>query len=229
MSSMLRTSAIVLVAVVTALFVEDKLHGSSKDKENELAQRLEELEQAQRQSGELSRHSASETARQRAQEAGNRRVALAPKPVARHEEKDEAADSAEEAEEAPSARAEVEPARTDGEMRSAIEGVFAADPVDPSWSVEARRRAQQGLERALPEGSAALSVRCGGSMCRIETRHHGMDEYHHFVEQAFLNPGTALWNGGMFSSVTERSDSGEVTVVSFLARDGQPLPVVSRM
>jgi hypothetical protein len=42
-------------------------------------------------------------------------------------------------------------------------------------------------------------------MCRIETRHQGMDEYHHFVEQAFLNPATALWNGGMFSSVTEGS------------------------
>jgi hypothetical protein len=41
MNTMLRTSAIVVAAVVTALFVEDRLHRPAKDED--LAQRIEEL------------------------------------------------------------------------------------------------------------------------------------------------------------------------------------------
>src|SRR5262249_33255912 len=109
------------------------------------------------------------------------------------------------------------------------ENVFAAERGDPSWSPDAQRRAQDGLKRTLPQGSSAVSVRCGDSMCRIETRHQDMEEYRRFVDGALMTPTTALWNGGFFSSVVSSPDRGAVSVVSFLARDGQPLPVISRM
>src|SRR4051794_30233082 len=116
MNSMLRTSGIVLFAVVAALFVEDKLHRPSKDEK--LGQRIEELEQAQRDMGERSRRSESEAARQRAQDASSSRVAVALKAPA-HEERDNAAGSEDSTEDEPSARPKAEPARTEEEMRSA--------------------------------------------------------------------------------------------------------------
>ncbi|MCC6555188.1 MAG: hypothetical protein IT372_19660 [Polyangiaceae bacterium] len=223
---MLRTSAVVLIAVVAALLVEDRLHRPSRDED--LAQRIDDLQRAQRELAELSRRPGGEEKARPASRATPRTLqeAAAVEPARAPDEGDEGAAPGDEAD---GREAEVAPPLTDEDMRTAIEDIFAADAQDPIWSAEAQRRAQRGLTRALPEGSTALSVRCGGSMCRIETQHHSMDDYRRFVERAFLDSTTSLWNGGMFSSVVDGSDGGEVTVVSYLARDGQPLPVVSRM
>jgi hypothetical protein len=220
--SMLRTSAIALVAVVAALVVENKLDRPSQNED--LAQRIDELQRGQQELRERSQRPGMQQARPEwLIAAGNRQQAPAPE-HARLEDEDMAAPSEENGR-----HAGAEPAHTREEMHAAIEDAFVADRDDPAWSGEARGRAQDGLARTLPEGSTALSVRCGGSMCRIETRHRDMDHYRHFVDQALMEPATALWNGGFFSSVVGTSADGEVTVVSFLARDGQPLPVISRL
>lgn len=216
MSSMLRTSAIALAAVIAAVVIQDRLHRPAKDEH--LAQQIEELQRAQRELRTL----AMQTERARPA-LGAPTPAPAPE-SARHERDDAAPADKEEAR-----HEDAEPARTSEELRAAIADVFAADRDDPRWSLDAQRRAEEGLKRTLPGGSAALSVRCTGSMCRIETRHHTMEDYRHFVDQALMEPTTALWNGGTFSSVVDTSDSGEVTVVSYLARDGQALPVVSHL
>jgi hypothetical protein len=220
--TMLRTGAIALVAVVAALVVEAQLDRPSQKEQNaDLAQRVEELQQAQQELRDMSQRSRMQQARPELLIGAGQQQAAAPERTGAAEDEEMAEENGR--------QADVKPAITSEEIHANIENVFAADRDDPSWSGEARSRAQEGLTRTLGEGSSALSVRCRGSMCRIETRHHDMDAYRQFVDQALMQPTTALWNGGFFSSVVDTANDGQVTVVSFLARDGQALPVISRL
>lgn len=61
-------------------------------------------------------------------------------------------------------------------------------------------------------------------MCRIETMHEDAEHYRQFVESAFSNPETKLWNAGFFTSSVTDPQSGRLVVVSYLAHEGEGLP-----
>lgn len=237
--AMVRTSLIALLGVVSALLVADKVSRSSHDED--LARQIKELkaEQAELIDNErtIGEQQAKLHARMATDRAEARRDALAAE--ARRAEAAEGADvndankepegDEERAEGERAEKPEAEAPRTVQEMSASLDATFASERPDATWSADAQSRAQSGLSRALPSGSSVRSVRCTSSMCRIETRHHDMDEYQQFVDRAFVQPSTALWNAGFFSSVVDGAEGGgEVTVVSFLARDEQPLAEVSR-
>ena len=129
-----------------------------------------------------------------------------------------------------SASASAVPAQlTDEDVQVAMETHFAAQPQDSSWSPQAEERVSARIKRDADTSSSLRWVRCSSVMCRIETAHQDLDAYHRFVEETFIKRQTALWNGGFFSKVIETAPDGKVTVVSFLAREQQGLPDVSRM
>jgi hypothetical protein len=49
-----------------------------------------------------------------------------------------------------------------------------------------------------------------------------------FAETSILGPTTGLWNGAAYTAVV-RDDQGDVTAVSFIAREGTSLPAVQPM
>jgi hypothetical protein len=114
---------------------------------------------------------------------------------------------------------------TPGETRDAYEIAFGEDHGDVSWTAKAMHEATARLSAALPEGSTVRSFECRTSMCRIETSHTDRARYRKFAKAAFMNPGTRLWNGAVFSTTLE-DDPGpdSLVTVAYLARDGHDLP-----
>jgi hypothetical protein len=114
------------------------------------------------------------------------------------------------------------------ERRDRYEAAFAADAVDPHWTVRARHELDRGLAAALPDGSAVRSFECRAEMCRIETSHPDTTHYNEFVSTAFLSLSPRLWNGAFLSAAVEGGDSpdGPRTMVTYVAREGKSLPQV---
>jgi hypothetical protein len=110
------------------------------------------------------------------------------------------------------------------EIRDQLEAKFLQERGGGGeWTVEAQRAARTKLFAAMPETSTLRSVECRASMCRIETTHKDLDHYQQFMMSAFMSPTTKVGNGGVFSAPTISTDGGEVTAVSYLARDGEPI------
>jgi hypothetical protein len=63
-------------------------------------------------------------------------------------------------------------------------------------------------------------------MCRFETIHENLPAYQQFVQDAFLNPETKIWNGGFFTTELTDPVDGKLMIVSYLARDGEDLEPV---
>lgn len=112
-------------------------------------------------------------------------------------------------------------------MQSNLDRVFTAESPDAAWSASAQETVRTGLGRVLGEGASLASLRCGSTMCRIETSHRNADDYHKFLERSFMASEGVLWNGATFSSLTYDS-GGEAIAVSYLAREGAALPTLSR-
>jgi hypothetical protein len=114
------------------------------------------------------------------------------------------------------------------DMQTGLDRMFYAAPRDRSWGVEAEGIVRNALQRTVSNGSRVETINCNGSLCRIETTHASAGEYQKFVEGSINGPETGLWNGPVFSSVV-RDERGELTVVSFIAREGTALPEVAQM
>jgi hypothetical protein len=125
--------------------------------------------------------------------------------------------------EAPQARAP-----TPAEVRDKLDGVFAGEQVDTKWAQEARAKAEGKLAAAMPATSALRSVECRASMCRVETVHEDLGSYRQFVEKAFQDPETRVWNGGFFSTPVDKRDDGTLVIVAYLAREGEALPPLAQ-
>jgi hypothetical protein len=112
------------------------------------------------------------------------------------------------------------------EVRAKIDTAFAREGVDPTWTTQAQATAQTRLAAALPETSKLRSVECHSSMCRFETVHEDADHVNQFVQRAFMNSATQVWNGGFFSTAVPEAGTDKVVIVSYLARDGEELDPV---
>jgi hypothetical protein len=99
---------------------------------------------------------------------------------------------------------------------------FFTEPLDPGWSQEARRRAEQfgGL---LPKGARVLSLECRSSICRMETTQPSLEAFQNFMRQGLLAGGHE-WNGPVMAAVKgDPNKPGEVLTVTYLAREGADL------
>jgi hypothetical protein len=159
--------------------------------------------------------------------------ALAPAPPRRWEAPRAAAVSVAEPATASPAAPVVEPPRPPplqpAELRDRLEGAFLNQPADVRWSDEARRTAETRLPAALPGTSKLQALECRGAMCRIETAHQGVEGYQQFVNAAFRDSATKLWNGGFFSTVLGDPVDGKLVTVAYLAREGEALPRVDEL
>jgi hypothetical protein len=210
-------NAITMVLVMgVALLGADRIRNSGPDRE--LLRQLEDLRQAQRASD---------------RDNGNMRVHheqyAVPAMQVRAQQAMPESETLEE-NDAPSAAAErpKQPQPTMDDMQTGLDRVFYSAPRDRSWGAEAEGTVRNALKRTMPEGSQMESLNCTASLCRIETTHASPGDYQKFVEASITGPESGLWNGAAFSSVV-RDDRGELTVVSFIAREGTELPMVQPM
>lgn len=106
-----------------------------------------------------------------------------------------------------------------------LEAAVHGEPSDPHWSRQAEDLARARLERTLTT-SRLESVHCGASLCRLETSHPSQEALEQFREQVLMAPEPVLWNGAAYSSVQGDARAGTLVTVSYLAREGRPLPTL---
>jgi hypothetical protein len=108
------------------------------------------------------------------------------------------------------------------EFSAHVESAFLREAEDPHWTREVRRSLEEQLA-ARPEGGAALhSLECHVSLCRLELLHPGEEQYQRFMLQALH--GQSFWKGATLTTRKENVASGGIMTVSYLMREGEPLP-----
>jgi hypothetical protein len=122
-------------------------------------------------------------------------------------------------------RAAPEPTRpTPQEIIARIDQQFYRQAAQAAWGRAATSRAWSALRRLPLSGSIVEAVECRETLCRIEATHDGLRAYDSFARAMIRGRrGDGLWNGGLNSQVTRKSPS-LVATVTFLAREGAPVP-----
>jgi hypothetical protein len=110
------------------------------------------------------------------------------------------------------------------EVATRMEAAFSREVADHEWSTKAQQTTQQKISALMPNNSEVLSVDCRTSLCRVEMTHQSLDDYRRFLDSAYMQPESHLWDGPSFSTLLENSGSGPVVAVSFLFREGQSPP-----
>jgi hypothetical protein len=113
------------------------------------------------------------------------------------------------------------------EVVERLEEAVHAEPSDPQWSRQAEDLARARLERTLTT-SRLESVHCGASLCRLETSHPNQEALERFREQVLMASEPVLWNGAAYASVQGDARAGTLVTVSYLAREGRPLPTLEQ-
>ncbi len=111
----------------------------------------------------------------------------------------------------------------------ALKQALASQSRDPKWSTETERRLTATFSKRLPEGSTMRNLQCGSSMCLLELQQKTEAQFQQFVHNALVNyvpDGTddAKFWGEATALISNRADSGEVSALVAVARDGQELP-----
>lgn len=104
-----------------------------------------------------------------------------------------------------------------------LESHFAEQPTDARWAPAAEQQLEQTVREKV-QGARVQSVECHASMCRLETVHTDVAAYGRFVAEAFKDPSKRIWNGDAYTEEPIEGAGGELVVVSYLAREGEPLP-----
>lgn len=214
--SKLHTGITAVLLLGVALLGADRIRHSGPDRE--VLQQIEELRKAQN-----APHGTNEMAREHHEQyAVPATEAWVQQALPKNEvpEENEARSAGAERAKAPQLSME--------EMQTGLDRMFYAAPRDRSWGAEAEGTLGNALHRTISGGSQVESINCNGSLCRIETTHASTGDYHKFVEGSLNGPEAGLWNGAAFSSVVH-DERGELTVVSFVAREGTALPEVTQM
>jgi hypothetical protein len=125
----------------------------------------------------------------------------------------------------PSAPPEKPAPPSEQEVVARLEEAVHGEPIDPQWSRQAEELARARLERTLTT-SRLESVHCGATVCRLETSHPNQEALEQFREQVLMAPQPVLWNGAAYSSVQGDARAGTLVTVSYLTREGRPLPAL---
>ncbi len=112
------------------------------------------------------------------------------------------------------------------ERHATYEQAFARDQVDAQWAKQAKQLVDDKIGAVLPEGSSVSSFECRSKLCRLEIAHKDRDSYWKFINAAFMNPQKPLWDGLVYA-MPLHDDPTEGSMVTYLAREGQPLPAVA--
>jgi hypothetical protein len=121
-------------------------------------------------------------------------------------------------------RAAPEPPSTD-EVRDHLETAFAAERTVASNPGRAYG-VEQAVHAALPVGSSLRSVQCRGALCRIETVHTSIEEFHGFIRRAFQTPESKIANTPVFAGPLASAAPGKpLIVVAYLGSEGGMLPM----
>ena len=121
-------------------------------------------------------------------------------------------------------RAAPEPLSGD-EVRAHFETAFAAERTVASNQGRAYG-VEQAVRVALPDGSSLRSVQCRGTLCRIETAHTSVQEFHGFIQRAFQSPESKIANAPVFAGPLASAVPGEpLIVVAYLGSEGGTLPM----
>lgn len=124
----------------------------------------------------------------------------------------------------PEDRAAPEPLSAD-EVRDHFETAFAAERTVASNQGRAYG-VEQAVRAALPAGSSLRSVQCRGTLCRIETAHTSIQEFHGFIHRAFQTPESKIANAPVFAGPLASAVPGEpLIVVAYLGSEGGMLPM----
>ena len=111
------------------------------------------------------------------------------------------------------------------ELRERYEATFARDKQDTEWALRAKNILEAKLPSLLPAGSSVRSFECRASICRLETAHQNLDSYTQFIHVAFLGSSRQLWNSATYSTPLN-GDPKDGLLVTYISREGQPLPEV---
>jgi hypothetical protein len=101
---------------------------------------------------------------------------------------------------------------------------FAAEADDARWARATEGQLQSKIADRLPTGSSVDSVECRSVLCRVTTVHRSQDAIDAFQLQAFKEESTRVWGGDAFTYIESEDEGGELAVVSYVAREGHPLP-----
>jgi hypothetical protein len=112
------------------------------------------------------------------------------------------------------------------EVATRMDAAFSREAPDRDWSEKTQQETAAKISAMMPKDSAVRAVDCRSSMCRVEMSHESADDYHQFVQSAYMSPETGVWSGPTFTTILERPAGGGVVAVSFLAREGESLPSV---
>jgi hypothetical protein len=121
-------------------------------------------------------------------------------------------------------RAAPEPLSGD-EVRAHFETAFAAERTVASNQGRAYG-VEQAVRAALPDGSSLRSVQCRGALCRIETAHTSLQEFHGFIHRAFQTSESKIASAPVFAGPLANAVPGEpLIVVAYLGSEGGTLPM----
>jgi hypothetical protein len=120
--------------------------------------------------------------------------------------------------------AEAPEALSELEAAVQLDNRFDAEPVDPAWGRAATLEATRALSAGIKDGTAVKAVQCRTNLCRVETLHASLDDFRNFAAGSLLGRERQIWNGGVSTLVRSESEDG-VTAVTYIAKEGQPVPV----
>jgi hypothetical protein len=118
------------------------------------------------------------------------------------------------------------PPPSPAEMTAHYQQAFSQESIDRDWSSSARTKFQTGASTLLPKASEIVSLECRTSICRVQVRHHSLEDYRAFTQDAYLKGNTHIWDGQMFTTIIGEAGTDSVMTVAFLARDGRSLPAM---
>lgn len=122
------------------------------------------------------------------------------------------------------ASAATEAPLTQAEVAVFLDNTFDAEPLDPAWGQTATLEATRALSAGIPDGTTVRGVQCRTTLCRVETSHKNLDDFRAFATGSLLGRERRIWNGGVSTQVREESATG-VTAVTYIAKEGQSVPV----
>lgn len=110
-------------------------------------------------------------------------------------------------------------------LRDSLEERLVVEDADPTWTVDAERRAESQFEAKLPPGSQVDAVECSATVCRIETTHDDGSAASSFVRSSLGATEDRPWNGSFVVGPVETLErDGTVRLAVYLMREEHELP-----
>jgi hypothetical protein len=110
-------------------------------------------------------------------------------------------------------------------VHDTLEQSFGSQANDGAWAMEARRSLETKLAD-LPAASRLRSIACRSTLCRVETIHDRYSDARDFTSR-FASLDQRPWAGGFYTGpISEDSQNGAVTFVTYLVREGVELPPI---